>query len=316
MRTISPLKARWSTSPTLGGSVELTKREDELPSHFWSYAKHADHEMRMVNLTLPSAYSNPGSIDAWRHRRMHETLLPILREAPGSSWLTIGDGNFGSDAHFLIQHGVQAVASSISESTLAPAKKQAFIKDFQVENAEALTPADNTFDFVLCKESYHHFPRPPIAFYEMLRVSKIAVVLIEPCDGPRRILDCLKILIKKVMRRNENDQFETSGNFIYRANEEEVRKMMTALNHPCVAYRPFNDFFHAKISDGMYGRDMVKTLVTLLGVGVQNLLGFLHLMNHGLGTIVAFKKEPSTSLRRRLEQAGYRVSILPRNPYV
>lgn len=42
---------------------------------------------------------------------------------------------------------------------------------------------DDAFDYVLCKDSYHHMPRPMIALYQMLRVARRAVVLIEP-PGP------------------------------------------------------------------------------------------------------------------------------------
>lgn len=54
----------------------------------------------------------------------------------------------------------------------------------RVENAEKLSSPNETLDFVLCKESYHHFTRPMLALYEMLRVATKAVVLIEPNESP------------------------------------------------------------------------------------------------------------------------------------
>lgn len=294
--------------------METTSTPKDTPHAAWSYERHRDHEREEVN--WPSCYTRPGSIDAWRHRRMHDTLLPMLEAVPGARWLTIGDGNFASDAHYLMRKGAEAVASSISDATLAPALEKGYIKAFQVENAEALSPSDGAFDFVLCKESYHHFPRPPIAFYEMLRVAKVGVVLIEPCDGPQRPLDRLKTFIKRVIRKDDSVLFETSGNFIFRVDVAEVRKMMTALNHRCVAHKPFNDFFHPRISGGEYGKDRIKTFLSRLGIGVQDLLSSLRLMNPGLGTVIALKDDPTPSLRRALEKAGYRVHDLPRNPYL
>ena len=63
-------------------------------------------------------------------------------------------------------------ATDIAEVLLKEAKEEGYIKAYSKENAESLSFADNEFDFVFCKESYHHFPRPMIALYEILRVVK------------------------------------------------------------------------------------------------------------------------------------------------
>ena len=39
----------------------------------WSYDQHAAEEMvHAVRSDLPSCYTHPNSVDAWRHRRMLE----------------------------------------------------------------------------------------------------------------------------------------------------------------------------------------------------------------------------------------------------
>src|SRR3989338_3258560 len=177
-----------------------------LAAHAWSYARHEEFERQTSQ--LPSCYSHPDSVDAWRHRRMLEFLRPLLEEFPGARWMTIGDGRFGSDAHFLFRNGATALATSISDATLAEAKARGFIREYRIENAEHLSASDAAHDFVLCKESYHHFPRPPVAFYEMLRVSGIAVALIEPFEGGGRLLNGLKTLAKKILRQDDSVLFE------------------------------------------------------------------------------------------------------------
>src|SRR5690606_26114528 len=99
---------------------------------------------------------------------MLESALPLLREFPRASWITIGDGNFGSDAHFLERNGAEALATSISDAPLRVARDMGFVRNIRAENAEFISSAGDAFDFALCKEAYHHFPRPAIAFYEML----------------------------------------------------------------------------------------------------------------------------------------------------
>ncbi len=47
-----------------------------------------------------------------------------------------------------------------------------FIGEYSAQNAESLSFASNSFDYVFCKDAMHHCPRPVIALYEMLRVAR------------------------------------------------------------------------------------------------------------------------------------------------
>jgi len=279
----------------------------------WSYERHVRYEQQSE---LPSCYSAPGSIDAWRHQRMHDTVLPLLEANPNAKWLTVGDGSYGSDAHYLQGHGADATASSISDATLRGAHERGYIAKYRIENAEALALEDDSFEFVFCKESYHHFPRPPVAFYEMWRVASRAVVLIEPADGPPRILDSFKWLVKKALRGDSTDQFEPAGNFLYRVGTREIEKMATALNGACVAVKRYNDFYYAKASSDMHGARTVGNVVTQLGLLVQDTLCRLGLLNFGLATIVVFKHGIDDALRASLRKGGFVLLQLPRNPYL
>ncbi len=278
-----------------------------------SYSRQAEDEAKVVG--LPSCFSRPGSNDAWRHRRMLDLVLPFISEFPEAEWMTIGDGNHGSDAYYLSGRGVQALATSISDATLKTSRDLGYIADYRVENAESLTADDESVDFTLCKEAYHHFPRPAIAFYEMVRAARKGVVLIEPCDGPPRLFDRFKNLVKKIIRRDVSTQFESSGNFIFRLEIREIKKMMTAMNYPCVVYRPFNDFYHPRLG-GEFRPLSLRTQILRLGIAVQDVLCALGLMNHGLACVVALKSLPSPGLRENLRKSGYRVSVLPKNPFL
>ena len=107
-----------------------------------------------------------------------------------------------------------------------------------VENAESLSFEDEAFNFVLCKEAYHHFPRPMIALYEMLRVARKAVVLIEPFDRfvvsplPERAWNGAKRLAAaakgRPVGRPARFQYESVGNFIYTISHRELEKVMRA----------------------------------------------------------------------------------------
>lgn len=53
---------------------------------------------------------------------------------------------------------------------------------YELANVEALPWPAQHFDLVLCKESLHHTARPVQGLYELLRVCRRAVLLIEPWD--------------------------------------------------------------------------------------------------------------------------------------
>lgn len=53
---------------------------------------------------------------------------------------------------------------------------------YELADVQALPWPTGHFDLVLCKESLHHTPRPVQGLYEMLRVCRLAAILIEPWD--------------------------------------------------------------------------------------------------------------------------------------
>lgn len=278
-----------------------------------NYELQSQHE---AEYKLPMMFWMPDGVDTWLHNRKYEQLHPLFETFPGSTWLTIGDGRYGSDAYYLQTHGMNAAASSISDATLKEAVDRGYIKSFKVENAENMKSGDGEYDFILCKESYHHFPRPPLALYEMLRVASKAVILVEPLEGQPRFFDWLKgTMIKKLIRGDQSALYEPSGNFIYRISIREIEKMMTAINIPTIAVKSFNTFYLPKLASQKYGWT-TGTLLTKLAIFLQNMLSFLHLMNYGLATVIVFKIPITLELRNELSKKGFSLIDLPKNPYL
>ena len=283
----------------------------------WGYQKQDDHENAIFNENdLPSCYTHPDSIDAWRHIRMQESIAPLLTYYKNPSCLTLGDGKFGSDAYFLQRYSDNVLASSLNTKNLEVAHNKGYIKQFKAENAETIDQDANSFDIVFCKEAYHHFPRPSIAFYEMLRVASKAAVLIEPQESTPKILDALKQIVKKMIRKDQTHLFEPAGNYIYRVNKREIEKNLIALNFKYLAYKNMNDFFHPKISKNVKGSNR-NTLITHLAIKFQDLLSNLKLTNFGLISLIVFKEEePHPELLQKLKKNGFKIKKLPINPYV
>ena len=185
---------------------------------------------------------------------MYKVLDPILIADPEAMWLTVGDGRYGKDAKYILAKGGDALASDISDYLLKEAKDIGYITEYKKENAESLSFKDGEFDYVLCKESYHHFPRPMLALYEMLRVASKGVVLIEPNDRyiynkiSRMVFRNLRDKIKSLLRGKTNRHaYEESGNYVFTISRREIEKVALGTNYKIVAFKGINDVYFAGV---------------------------------------------------------------------
>lgn len=216
---------------------------------------------------LTQSWLRTDTADYWRHARMYEPAA-ILNSEHDGSWLTIGDGRWGLDSIRLKNMGIKKVlCTDIAETFLAKSLQQGLIEEYKIEDAENLTFSDNSFDFVFCKESLHHFPRPYLAVYEMLRVAKKAIILVEPND-PILVVSAKKNSIVNYFRKfafrfgnilefrnilqfwkaTNSFQYnvpawEPSGNYTYSFSTRDLQKVAYGLNLPGYAFKGLNDSY-------------------------------------------------------------------------
>lgn len=269
------------------------------------------------------AWKNQNSVNSWRHSRMRDIVSPLVQSFARAKWLTVGDGRYGSDAVGLMSIGVQSVhASDLSKTLLAVAKKKGEIRHFSEENAEELSFADDEFDFVYCKEAYHHFPRAYKALHEMFRVSQTGVVLIEPRDLAidRATFAFLYNIIKTVFyRRTEHDCFESVGNYVYSISEREIEKFALGMNCKTVAFYSINDAYipgveYSELNSPKLSDKILRTKIRAK-IFIQNILVWLRLRSSGLLGVIIFKSDVTDSVVFNLKKAGWKVVSLPKNPY-
>jgi predicted O-linked N-acetylglucosamine transferase (SPINDLY family)/SAM-dependent methyltransferase len=186
------------------------------------------------NRSLYDSWWNVDRVNFWRHTRLLSPVLEVLSAMKAYSWLTIGDGS-GTDAWMLLRTGFRSVlATDLDDTVLAEIQRRGYIKDFKVENAEALGFADGSFDFVLCKESLHHMNRPYAAIYEILRVAKYGVVVIEPQDP----------WIDWPCRTDATEpHYEAVGNYVYQFSARELEKIAYGMNIAGVATKSLVDVY-------------------------------------------------------------------------
>jgi len=257
------------------------------------------------------------TVGRWRQDRIMQPLKPLL--AQGNRWLTIGDGNRASEARWLLQQGVDAHATDLATDLLQLAHEQGLISSWGRENAEHLSFPDRSFDYVLIKEAFHHFPRPWLALYEAYRVCRKAVVLLEP-NGEHPHL--ISHLLRRLRRQPSTIyyRFERVGNFVYAPNPIELEKFLIGMGGQQIALRFYNDFWHsheadaAPIEGGTNRQRSLRNTVQRM-IHKRDWLGQLGLAPHGKVGAALFKDLISQDISKDLKTHGWQVKDLPVNPY-
>lgn len=270
---------------------------------------HAEVPLSPEYAAKAAAWLDERTTDYWRHDRMRQCLLPLLGRR--QRWLTVGDGRFGADANWLIRNGQDVVCTDIQGETLAAAASSGTIGEYAVANAEQLPYPDGAFDWALCKESYHHMPRAPLAFYELARVTRKGVVFIEPIDSePARWWGHLTLPVFNLVK-SRNHAYEDSGNYVFSLSRHEVEKLMLGIGLTRYAFRDISDCFieggEGEIGDGPLRRRMRRNI--RLRDFVKNILG----LSAQLGIFVV--THPGTALPAELQRSPWSVRDLPPNPY-
>jgi SAM-dependent methyltransferase len=304
------------------------------------YSKHAGHFDVYVSgeseHRIAESWFDKTTADYWRHARAYE-CVDLLKGFKDSSWLTVGDGRWGLDAIRIIDRGFSNVfPTDIAGALLDAAARKGLIDHFAVENAEKLSFADKSFDFVFCKESLHHFPRPLVALYEMIRVARHAVFLVEPNDTfdvvpaargggkiKQRIRDAMLLLLKGKLvpgaaaARFGAPMWEESGNFVYFLSRRDIEKVAFGLNLPNIVIKGLNDhyikgceFEPADESKSKIFRDIVSAIQRRDQRCKDGKCDYTVIMA-GI-----FLQPIDAILRAAYSDAGWTVSDLPANPYV
>jgi len=286
----------------------------------WFDKQYADDDKRHEAVQSWIRQKKNHTINYYIQNRLFELTKPLLHSQ--NSWLTVGDG-YGFDANYFYENGQKVVASDISSTFLEISKQAGLFEDYSIENAEKLSFEDNTFDYALCKEAYHHFPRPYLAVYEMLRVVKKGIVLIEPHDPLskmpfllflRNIFDNWNVNLLQKYWKNRYS-FEEVGNYVFKLSERECEKIAMGMNLPAIAFKGINNnYYQASIAQEPYNSKAFKKIQRK--ISWHNLLSKLTLMPYQVLSAIIFKQIPDDTTLQALKADGYKVYILPKNPYL
>lgn len=286
---------------------------------------------------IHESWFSENTIDFWRHKRMYLTLSGFAKEFNQKAWLTIGDGRYGLDSIRLKKlFDIKNIfPTDIAESMLKESRSRGLIENFGMENAEQLSFEDNSYDVIFCKEAFHHFPKPYMSLYEMIRVSKEAVVLIEPSEkiytndvsSKKYFLSavklfCAKITGKKFMPYLPEKYFvehgyEEAGNYIYTLSLRELERLMHGMDLGALAYKKFADIYikSCEFEEATPKNKMYQKMQSDLKTNEEVFRKFPQYYQPNMLTAILFKNKISNTLQDKLIADGFQfVTKLP-NPY-
>ncbi|WP_215237474.1 class I SAM-dependent methyltransferase [Dyadobacter helix] len=263
------------------------------------------------------------TINYWLHKRLLDLTLPFSADL-SKTWLTVGDG-YGFDASYFYEKGLQTTATDIAGTFLPLSVNHKLIADYSVENVEALSFENDSFDYVFCKEAYHHFPRPYLGVYEMIRVAREAVIIVEPHDPISKmpLLLAMRNLFDRIDTRllqrywKNRYSFEEVGNYVFKLSEREMDKLANGIGLPMVAFKGINNNYYnpatgdQKADDSSPGFRKIKQKLA-----IHNLLTDLTLMPSQVLCAVIFKKVPQPGVMEELKRQGFQIHVFPPNPYL
>lgn len=300
-------------------------REDK--NAMWSYEAHMSHHKKHFEEGQDYLYAlrNPKSLARRTLCRVYDVFHSLLKES--CSWLTIGDFT-GVEAMYLTEQGQKAMASDISDVYIKEAHRLKLIDAYDRINVEQIEYGEDAFDYVLCKESFHHFPRAYLGLYEMIRVAKKGVVLIEPTDAFCKMSSLVFLknfcdlfnpnLINKLWKNRYS--WEVVGNYVFKLSEREVEKAAMGMGLPCIAFKGVN--IRLKPIPESWGDPkkipIDKRLERKLDryIARRDLLCKLGIIPHNNLCAIIFKEKPSAELLEDLRRDHFQVIELPPNPYL
>jgi ubiquinone/menaquinone biosynthesis C-methylase UbiE len=307
------------------------------------FASEADHNLKLFSSSIEAKYSQDfnfylendpyrpralGTVNDWRHLRMLE--FTACFKDMDLTWLTIGD-HYGHDALLIKDHGNQHVTpSSLNTSQLLNAQKLGLIDNFLCINAEKIELADNSFDYVVCKEALHHMPRPYMAIYEMLRVARKGFCFIEPSDplidwspGPQNTLS-RKIIDNSIVGKSIQyldpkgqeiyskflDWWEDGAfNYVYTMSKREVSKISQGLGIPSYATFGFNDIYREEWSSQVFEEESDGYKNTIEQITLHDQLCSISGMPQNYVTGILFKETPPPSIIQNLSNLKFEFQI-------
>lgn len=255
------------------------------------------HSVKESHDYWPGAF-DPAHADTARHHVMLSYALPIMKAFNAKNILTIGDNRARDAAYYKKELGIYSVASDLNSSKIKQAVIDGYVDEAVDIDVESISFEDDAFDFVLAKESFHHWPRPILGLYECLRVARLGIFLIEPFDGSSGTNQSYPSELCF------HDSYEEVGNYKYQISLREMHKIAWSLRLPGVIAKGFNDPYTANLDLDRY----------LIEKSHLDELGQNNLRQFNLMMIFIAKQWPENQFSTWIDNT-YNIRLRPINPW-
>jgi ubiquinone/menaquinone biosynthesis C-methylase UbiE len=134
-------------------------------------------------------------------------------------------------------------------------------------DAESLPFPDESFDLVIVHNGLHHLTNPAAGLRELWRVSRGAVIVIEPADSK-----LMPLYVKLGIARSHED----SGNEVLRFTKQDYLSFLGENGNAQISYRRYFWYEHPFLSDKLLPRlnHSAGKMLTRMGLAVINGLFF------------------------------------------
>jgi hypothetical protein len=301
----------------------MTLSEQQIDSNYQSQETNIEKMLQEKDQAL-FHIRNQGSAGYKLVAEPLELLTPFLDSQ--KTWLTVGDYS-GLEANYLLQRNQTVTASDLSDALLKVAQADGLIKAYSKQNVEQLTYSDRSFNYVICKEAFHHFPRAYLGLYEMLRVSIDAAILVtEPIDILSKM--SLLLLVKNVCDRidpllinkfwKNRFSWESVGNYVFKVSEREIEKIAMGIGLPCIAFKRYEHYKSHETKEGLFAIPFNQKLYRKikLKLAIRSFISSLGILPYSSLCCVLFKEQPDEKVRQGLQDRGFLLLPLPKNPYL
>ncbi|MCB0330145.1 MAG: methyltransferase domain-containing protein [Bdellovibrionales bacterium] len=300
-------------------------------SHLANQCHYQDQDRSPITPDIMRNNEDPSFLSGYHHHNQMSLFDPLLRFYPGSSWLTLGDGR-GREAFYLQEHGAKVLPTDQDDSQLQRTLAGGVFPEVARANAEELTYGDDSFDFVFCKETLHHLPRPYAALYEMMRLCRNGFAFIEPVDRKspvslhwHAISEQQRAIALLEHGRSPyfDEEYEEAGNYAYCFSIRDIERLALGAGLRWLAFKGIHVQDTRKLQNIIPGnRPRAHDEDPAFQEYLKNQRLLEHLSQQGLvpwgsyAFIVLTIEFPSTDLIKALEAKGWTVRRLPENPYL
>jgi len=162
-------------------------------------------------------------------------------------------------------------ATDLSEEAISITRKNFPFITTKIADNEYLPFEDDFFDYSFIDAGLHHLPRPTLGLYELLRVSKKGIIIMEPNDS---------WLTRLLVTIGYATEIENSGNYVYRYSYREIEKIVKSL---FIEHHTIRFFTNNKIS-----KNAIEFLVKKYQCKILNL--FVPSLGNNLVSVILKKQ--------------------------